>query len=54
MRIWGGLSNAVLINFEGAEHTSNPCTVCQTSLNEFGDTESELFNFVGDWLEARY
>jgi hypothetical protein len=39
---------------EGAEHTFNPCTVCQTSPNEFGDTESELFNYVGGWLQARY
>ncbi len=39
---------------EGAEHTFNPCTICQTSPNEFGDTETELFNYVANWLEARY
>lgn len=39
---------------EGAEHTFNPCAICATSPNEFGDTESELFNYVSNWLEARY
>jgi hypothetical protein len=39
---------------EGAEHTFNPCTVCETSPNEFGDTEAELFNYVSSWLQARY
>jgi hypothetical protein len=39
---------------EGAEHTFNPCTACQTSPNQFGDTETELFNYVGNWLESRY
>ena len=43
-----------LAYIEGAEHTFNPCTVCGTSANEFGDTETELFNYVGDWLQARY
>jgi hypothetical protein len=39
---------------EGATHEFSPCTVCQTSPNQFGDTETELFNYVGNWLEARF
>jgi hypothetical protein len=39
---------------EGAEHTFNPCVICETSPNEFGDTEAELFDYVSKWLEARY
>jgi hypothetical protein len=39
---------------EGATHVFAPCTVCETSPNEFGDTEAELFNYVGNWLTARY
>lgn len=43
-----------LAYIEGAEHTFNPCTICQTTPNEFGDTQKELFNYVSNWLEARY
>ncbi|HXQ19634.1 MAG TPA: hypothetical protein VN781_08420 [Acidimicrobiales bacterium] len=39
---------------EGAAHVFSPCTECQTSPNEFGDTEAEVFNYVGNWLEARF
>lgn len=45
---------AHLAYVEGATHEFSPCTVCQTSPNQFGDTETELFNYVTNWLERRY
>ena len=31
---------------EGATHVFSPCTLCQSSSNEFGDTEAEVFNYA--------
>jgi len=39
---------------EGATHVFAPCTVCQTSPNQFGDTQAEVFNYVANWLAARF
>ncbi len=39
---------------EGATHVFTPCTACQSSPNEFGDTEHELFNYVANRLAARF
>jgi len=39
---------------EGATHVFSPCTLCQSSSNEFGDTEAEVFNYASNWLAARF
>jgi LSD1 subclass zinc finger protein len=39
---------------EGATHVFMPCAVCQSSPNEFGDTEAEVFDYATSWLAARF
>jgi hypothetical protein len=39
---------------EGATHVFAPCTLCQSSPSEFGDTQAEVFNYAGNWLAARF
>jgi hypothetical protein len=46
--------HTTLAYVEGATHEFSPCTVCGTSPNQYGDTETELFNYVGNWLAQRY
>ena len=38
----------------GAMHTFNPCMVCGSSPTQFGDTVSEVFDYVSNWLGDRY
>ncbi|EIT75507.1 hypothetical protein BDV35DRAFT_335772 [Aspergillus flavus] len=45
------VSNDTAIAFvEGAEHTINTCTDCESYPGEFGDTVATCFDYVADWL----
>jgi pimeloyl-ACP methyl ester carboxylesterase len=39
---------------EGATHGFTPCTQCERSPNEFGDTVKTTFDYVASWLGARF
>lgn len=43
-----------LVFVKGASHGFTPCTACATTPGEFGDTVGETFNYVANWLDARY
>lgn len=36
----------------GATHLFTPCTVCGIPANQIGDTVTETFNFVANWLQT--
>lgn len=38
----------------GGSHSFTPCTQCETTPGEFGDTEAETFNYMASWLDARF
>lgn len=39
-----------LVFVKGATHGFTPCTACATTLNEFGDTVKETFDYVTNWI----
>ena len=39
---------------EGAVHGITPCTACETRPGQFGDTVKTTFDYVDQWLAARY
>lgn len=39
---------------EGATHGFTPCTACEKTPGEFGDTVETTFDHVANWLETRY
>lgn len=39
---------------EGASHNLVPCRACERSPGEYGDTVRTIFDYVADWLRARY
>jgi hypothetical protein len=46
--------NKTLAYIEGAEHVFTPCMTCASTPGEFGDTQSEVFNYVSNWLQKVY
>jgi hypothetical protein len=42
------------VYIERAEHVFTPCTVCASRPGEFGDTQSEVFDYVAIWLKKTY
>jgi hypothetical protein len=37
---------------QGATHGFTPCASCATTSGQFGDTVTETFNYVGNWLTS--
>jgi dienelactone hydrolase len=46
--------NKTLVFVEGASHGFTPCTACATTPGEFGDTVTETFDYVSNWLHTNY
>ena len=47
-------SSKTLAYVYGAMHTFNPCMVCGSTSNQFGDTLSEVFTYASNWLTAKF
>jgi hypothetical protein len=47
-------TSKTLVFVEGASHGLTPCTACATTPGEFGDTVSEIFNYMANWAAAHY
>ncbi|MGH3171862.1 MAG: hypothetical protein ACRDN0_39130 [Trebonia sp.] len=43
-----------LVYVEGATHGFTPCTACEKTPGEFGDTVAETFNYVASWAAQHY
>ena len=39
---------------EGATHGGTPCTACQTTPNQYSNATKNLFDLMGNWMNARY
>jgi hypothetical protein len=47
-------TNKTLVYVLGATHGLTPCTNCGTPSSQFGDTVSEIFNYMGNWLTTNF
>jgi hypothetical protein len=47
-------SSKTLAFVEGASHGLTPCTACAKRPGEFGDTVSEIFNYITRWANHHY
>lgn len=39
---------------EGATHNIDPCVECETRKGEYGNSARNFFNYVRDWMNARF
>jgi hypothetical protein len=39
---------------EGAAHGGTPCTACETTPGEYSNTVRNFFDYVADWINARF
>jgi hypothetical protein len=39
---------------EGALHGGQPCTKCEKTPGEYGNSESNLYNYERDWINKRF
>ena len=39
---------------DGATHGSTPCTACETTPGEYSNTVKNFFDYVAQWIDARY
>lgn len=39
---------------EGATHGATPCKPCETSPGQYSNSVKNFFDYVGNWIEARY
>jgi len=42
------------IVIEGAAHGGTPCTACETTPGEYSNTLKNLFDYVAQWIDARF
>lgn len=47
-------TSKTLVFVDGASHGLTPCTACATTPGEFGDTVSEIFDYMANWAAAHY
>jgi hypothetical protein len=47
-------SDKQLVFVEGASHNITPCTACETTPGEYGDTVKTTFDYVSAWLDTRF
>jgi hypothetical protein len=47
-------SDKTLVYVKGATHGLTPCTPCAKTPGEFGDTVSEIFNYLSQWATQRF
>ena len=43
-----------LIVVEGASHGFTPCTACETTPGQYGNSARNLFDHVARWIESRF
>lgn len=39
---------------EGAEHGQTPCTACETTPGQYGNSVKNFYDYVRDWINKRY
>jgi pimeloyl-ACP methyl ester carboxylesterase len=49
-----GTTDKTLVYVDGATHGLTPCTNCKDSAATYGDTVSEIFNYMASWLNQRF
>jgi len=42
------------IVIEGATHSISPCTACETTPGQYGNSEKNFFDYVTKWIAARF
>jgi len=47
-------SSKTLVYVEGASHSFSPCTACSGDPSTFGDTVSEVFNYISNWATQQF
>jgi hypothetical protein len=47
-------SSKTLVYVEGASHGITPCTACETTPGQFGDTVAETFNYITQWANEHF
>ncbi len=47
-------ADKTLVYVEGASHGLTPCKPCATTPGEFGDTVTEIFDYMGNWATQRF
>ncbi len=49
-----GTTDKTLVYVDGATHGLTPCTNCKDAASSYGDTVSEIFNYMASWLGQRF